>query len=41
MISSASDFFNQVCAFQTCLTIFISLLCLDCYFVCRLYVFWI
>ncbi|CAG7871817.1 unnamed protein product [Brassica rapa] len=37
MISSVSDFFNQVCAFQTFLATFLSLLCLDCYFVCCLY----
>ncbi|CAN6968814.1 unnamed protein product [Brassica oleracea var. botrytis] len=40
MISSVSDFFNQVCAFQTCETP-IDCLCLDCYFVCCLYVCWI
>ncbi|CAF2088391.1 BnaA06g25310D [Brassica napus] len=37
MISSVSDFFNQVRSSQT-VHIFIDL-CLDCYFVCCLYVF--
>ncbi|CAN7024312.1 unnamed protein product [Brassica rapa subsp. trilocularis] len=35
MISSVSDFFNQVCSFQ----LVCYLLCLDCYFVCCLYAY--